>query len=138
MYVYHRSQSPRAPQSPQHQVKEYAQHDAQRDAHETLAAAVCSSMSEFQCSKALPVEASARGVHGSSWEPAKHIQADVAPAAAALVLNKPWNIQVEDNAAELAALGLPMGFGKHTVSNPASGSSLQVCIASLCPHAQPF
>jgi hypothetical protein len=63
-------------------------------------------MSEFQC---------------SSWEPAKHIQADVAPSAAALVLNKPWNIQVEDNAAELAALGLPMGFGKHTVSNPASG-----------------
>jgi hypothetical protein len=27
-------------------------------------------------------------------------------------------IQVEDNGAELAALGLPMGFGKHTVSNP--------------------
>lgn len=39
-------------------------------------------------------------------------------------------VQVEDNTAELAALGLPVGFGKHTVSS-ARYSALRDCMFAL-------
>jgi hypothetical protein len=87
-----RSQSPRTPQSPVHQVKRY--HSSQAVA--PFCCATCSLFSALPNRLLLTDHCESVPCHGS-----KCLLSSL--------------MQVEDASAELAALGLPVGFGKHEV-----------------------